>query len=179
MRYRRERMAGGCYFFTVVTHDRQPVLTLTGNIERLRESFRREKQNHPYEIDAMVVLPEHLHCLWQLPEGDTDYSGRWGRIKRYFSAGCCGVNSPVSASRTAKREYAVWQRRFWEHRIRDDEDWRRHMDYVHYNPVKHGYADAPCEWPYSSFKRCVQQGLYEQNWGTNGAVVMGDIEAGE
>ncbi|MBN2107131.1 MAG: transposase [Deltaproteobacteria bacterium] len=179
MRYRRERMAGGCYFFTVVTHNRLPILTLPENIDRLRQSLRREKQRNSFEIDAMVVLPEHLHCLWRLPEEDTDYSGRWNRIKRYFSKGCSVVCPTVSASRLAKREYAVWQRRFWEHRIRDDRDWRTHMDYIHYNPVKHGYAGSPAEWPYGSFKQCIERGLYEPNWGANGMVEIEDIEAGE
>jgi len=179
MHYRRDRMAGGCYFFTVVTYNRQPVLTMPDNIDRLRESLRREIQRHPFEIDAMVVLPEHLHCLWRLPVGDTDYSGRWNRIKRYFSIGCCGVSASVTKSRESKREHAVWQRRFWEHRISDDEDWRRHMDYIHDNPVKHGHAQSPCEWPHSSCNRCVESGLYETNWGANRAGVFWDIEAGE
>jgi putative transposase len=173
MQYRRERMAGGHYFFTVVTHKRQPVLTLPDTIERLRESVRREKQRHAFEIDAMVVLPDHLHCLWRLPEGDTDYSGRWSRIKRYFSTGCHDVTALMTPSRESKREKAVWQRRFWEHRIRDDEDWRRYMDYIHYNPVKHGCAVSPREWPYSSFLRCVKDGMYDPNWGVNGAVEIG------
>jgi putative transposase len=169
MRYRRERTAGGCYFFTVVTHNRQPVLTTPDTIERLRESLRREQQRRPFEIEAMVVLPEHLHCLWCLPEGDTDYSGRWNRVKRYFSIRCCGITAKGTPSRESKRE----------HRIRDDDDWRKHMDYIHYNPVKHGYAVSPGAWQYSSFRRCVERGLYEPHWGTHGAVVIGDIEAGE
>ena len=165
MRYRRDKTLGGRYFFTLVTEHRQALLTLPENIERLRESFRRERQRHPFLIDAMVVMPDHLHCLMVLPEGDTDYSGRLARIKRYFSIGCRGAAIPVNASRAAKRERPVWQRRFWEHLIRDDEDWRRHMDYIHYNPVKHGHAFSPWEWPYSSLRRSAERGWYEPGWG--------------
>jgi len=146
MHYRRDKTAGGCYFFTLVTEHRQTLLTLPDNVARLREAFRREKQRNPFTLDAVVVLPEHIHCIMTLPEGDTDYSGRLSRIKRYFSVGCTGVTKPGSSSREMKRERPVWQRRFWEHLIRNDEDWRRHMDYIHYNPVKHGLVTSPWEW---------------------------------
>lgn len=142
MEYRRSRQTGGHYFFTVVTHQRQPLLTMPENIERLRAAFRREMEKRMFVIDAIVILPDHLHALWRLPEGDADYSGRWSRIKRHFSAGCVGIRAAQSASRQNKREKPVWQRRFWEHTIRDDEDWRSHMDYIHYNPVKNGYCGA-------------------------------------
>ncbi len=165
MQYRRARIEGGCYFFTVVTHQRQPLLTLPENITRLRETFRRERSRHPFEIEAIVILPDHLHALWRLPQGDSDYSGRWNRIKRYFSIGCLGVEGPASASRLRKRERPVWQRRFWEHVIRDETDWRRHMDYIHYNPVKHGYCEAVKAWPYSSFMHWVRKGGYPVDWG--------------
>ena len=173
MRYRRSRVAGGWYFFTVVTYQRQPLLTLPENIERLRNAFRREREKHPFEIDAIVILPDHLHTLWRLPEGDDDYSSRWSRIKRYFSVGCVGVDAVRSASRQRKRERPVWQRRFWEHRIRDEVDWRRHMDYIHYNPVRHGHCDAAREWPYSSFMRWVRQGGYPMD---RGATMPAGIE---
>ena len=179
MHYRRDRTAGGTYFFTVVTERRQPLLTLPGNIERLRESFGRERKRHAFEIESIVVLPDHLHCIWVLPGGDSDYSGRWARIKRYFSMGCAGVDAPASVSRKAKREHNVWQRRFWEHLIRDDADWRRHIDYIHYNPVKHGYAASPWEWPYSSLQRCAEQGWYPQKWGECEPVAIKELAAGE
>jgi len=175
--YRRDRNSSH-YFFTLVTEQRQPLLTLPDNIVRLRTAFHREKSAHPFEMDAAVVLPDHLHCLWQLPDGDTDYSGRWARIKRYFSIGCIGPTLANSASRSAKRERPIWQRRFWEHRIRDEEDWRRHMDYIHYNPVKHGHATDPWTWPYSSLKQCAARGWYPENWCVEAAEIIG-IETGE
>jgi putative transposase len=175
MRYRRDH-EGSCYFFTLVTECRRPVLTLPGNVERLRTAFRREIAVHPFELAAVVVLPEHLHCLWQLPEGDEDYSGRWARIKRYFSIGCEGIDATVSPSRKRKREKGIWQRRFWEHRIRDEEDWRRHMDYIHFNPVKHGHVASPWEWPLSSLRTCAARGWYPEGWGTSiGDDVEGDF----
>ena len=176
MRYRRDKEAHH-YFFTLVTEQRQPLLTLPENIDRLRTAFRREMTSHPFEMDAVVILPDHLHCLWLLPENDTDYSKRWARIKRYFSVGCIGVTLSTSASRIAKRERPVWQRRFWEHRIRDEEDWRRHMDYIHYNPVKHGHATSPWDWPHSSLRQCAARGWYPENWSI--AFDMSASEVGE
>jgi len=165
MKYRRSQQQGGSYFFTVVTYRRQSILLLPENINRLRVAFKKEMEKYPFTIDAIVILPDHLHTLWHLPEGDNDYSTRWSRIKRYFSSGCVGVVEQQSTSRHDKREKPVWQRRFWEHTIRDENDWQRHMDYIHYNPVRHGHAQAPGEWPYSSFKPCVQKGWYPPNWG--------------
>lgn len=123
-------------------------------------------QRYPFEIDAIVVLPEHLHCIWTLPEGDADYSTRWRLIKTMFSRRCGDeVRGEVSAARRHKKEQAVWQRRFWEHVIRDQEDWVRHVEYIHYNPVRHGLAKAPKDWEYFSFHRYVQEGKYDLMWG--------------
>ena len=159
--YRRAFQPGGCYFFTLVTEQRRPLLI--DNIDRLRRAFRVGIERRPLQIDAIVVLPDHLHTLWRLPEGDTDFSTRWIHIKRCFSA---GLQAPrVSSSKRRKREKGIWQRRFWEHLIRDEADWRRHMDYIHYNPVKHGYCVVPADWPYGSFRRCVADGLYAPDWG--------------
>lgn len=147
------------YFFTVVTHDRQAILV--DEMERLRAALRRMKERHPVAIEAMVVLPDHLHTIWRLPDGDTDYAMRWVVVKRIFSTGLrSGAESPWR-----KREKGVWQRRFWEHSIRDDSDWRMHLDYIHYDPVKHGYCADPREWPYSSFGRLAANGLYPAGWG--------------
>ncbi|HUP93220.1 MAG TPA: transposase [Solimonas sp.] len=166
MRYRRAHAEGACYFFTLVTQRRQPLLTLPVNVARLREAFRREREVRPFVVDAIVVMPDHLHCLWTLPEGDADYSGRWSRIKRYVSAGAVGVPEHArTSSRIAKRESGFWQRRFWEHTIRDEADWRNHMDYIHFNPVKHGLVQSASDWPHSSFARCVARGLYDRGWG--------------
>jgi len=163
MDYRRAYQKGGCYFFTVVTQARRPLLTQPDTLVRLREAFRRVRWKMPFQTDAIVILPDHLHCVWRLPPGDDDFSGRWKRIKHYVSV--ILPTGEVSASRQAKREKAVWQRRFWEHLLRDEEDWRRHMDYVHYNPVKHGYVGRPVEWLFGSFPKAVKMGWYDENWG--------------
>ncbi len=157
MEYRRFYQSGAIYFFTVVTENREPLLI--DNIERLRAAFRLCLSRYPFEIEAIVVLPDHLHTLWKLPEGDKDFSRRWMVIKRKFSSGLpCGT---VNASKAKKREKGIWQRRFWEHYIRNEEDWRRHVDYIHFNPVKHGYVSEPQDWPYSSYPQAVRKGWYE------------------
>lgn len=148
--YRRAYEKGGCYFFTVVTYKRRPVLTQSENIVRLRDAFSHVMKAHPFSIDGIVVLPNHLHCILRLPEDDSDFSTRWRLIKHYVST---------------KAGPQFWQHRFWEHLIRDEEDWKKHMDYVHYNPVKHGLARSPNEWEFSSFSRCLDKGWYAQGWG--------------
>ncbi|MGH8352507.1 MAG: REP-associated tyrosine transposase, partial [Pseudomonas sp.] len=151
------------YFFTLNLADRKTD-SLTRHIHHLREAFREVQSRHPFAIPAAVVLPDHLHCLWELPEGDSDFATRWGLIKAAFSR-ALPATEPRSASRRARGERGIWQRRFWEHRIRDDEDYRRHVEYIHFNPVKHGHAVRAANWPYSSFKRFVDAGLYPENWG--------------
>ena len=143
MQYRRFYQPGACYFFTVVTANRTPILI--DNIERLRSAFRLCMSRYPFEIEAIVVLPDHLHTLWRLPEGDADFSKRWMVIKRKFSSGLPACN--VSDSQNKKREKGIWQRRFWEHCIRDEDDWRHHFDYIHYNPVRHGLVSRTKDWP--------------------------------
>lgn len=159
--YRRLYQPGSSYFFTLVTEQRRPLLVT--HIDRLREAFRRVRSRQAFHIDAIVILPDHLHTLWTLPEGDADYSGRWMRIKRLFSTGLPAM--PSNQSQLAKREKGVWQRRFWEHGIRDETDWCHHMDYIHYNPVKHGQVQRVMDWPFSSFPRCVEIGWYDRDWG--------------
>lgn len=110
-------------------------------------------------MPAIVILPDHLHCIWQLPENDYNYSKRWAIIKHYFSI---GIPSDINQ----RREKKIWQPRFWDHIIRNENDWEKHLDYIHYNPVKHGYAQKSLDWPHSSFKRYVREGWYEPNWGT-------------
>ena len=156
--YRRIYQKSACYFFTVVTYKRQMILQNENAITRLRDAFHRVIQSHLFQIDAIVVLPDHVHSIWRLPTDDADYSTRWMLIKRYFSMGC-------NAHLNQRRERTVWQRRFWEHTIRDDRDWRRHMDYIHYNPVKHGYVFRPIDWRYGSFRQAVQKGYYANDWG--------------
>ncbi|MBK1732708.1 REP-associated tyrosine transposase [Thiococcus pfennigii] len=165
MRYRRAVVAGGTYFFTQVTEQRRPILTVPGGIDCLRAAFREIRQKHPFRIEAIVVLPDHLHCIWTLPENDGDYAGRWRLIKTWCTKHWpAPVPEASDATRRARGERGLWQRRYWEHTIRDERDFQRHFDYVHYNPVKHGYAASPATWPYSSFARAVRAGIYEPDW---------------
>ncbi len=163
--YRRNRVAGGSYFFTVTLQDRQSRL-LTDHIDLLRTAFRITRHRRPFVIDAIVILPEHLHTVWTLPPGDADYSGRWRSIKGRFTREVrkAGTRLP----RHASGEHALWQRRFWEHTIRDDRDLERHVEYIHYNPVKHGHVSTVADWPYSSFHRYVQQGVLPVDWARDG-----------
>ena len=158
--YIRANTAGACYFFTVVTYRRKKIFSSESNINILRDAFRQIKHNQPFEIEAMVVLPDHLHCIWALPEGDADYSSRWREIKKY-------VTKRLTTARNARKEGDIWQRRFWEHQIRDDKDWCNHMDYIHFNPVKHRYVEDPVLWQYSSFHKWVKKGAYTANWGAS------------
>ncbi|MBW2568552.1 MAG: transposase [Deltaproteobacteria bacterium] len=173
MRYRRARTKGGTYFFTVVTYKRNKILCQHNNVSLLRESFRHVMAKHLFAIDAFVLLPDHLHCLWTLPDGDRDFSKRWRLIKSYFSRKCDDkYKLTPSASRQKKKEQAVWQSRFWEHLIRDERDFARHVEYIHYNPVKHRLATAPKDWEYSSFHRYVRDGMYDLEWGAGGDITL-------
>ena len=160
--YRRNRVPGGTYFFTVNLLDRRSDLLVT-EIEALRAAVRRVRASAPFHIDAWVVLPEHMHSIWTLPEGDSDYSGRWKAIKANFSKQLPPTERR-SANRLARGERGVWQRRFWEHTIRDDRDYAAHMDYAHFNPVKHGLVNSVADWPFSTFCHCVAKGLYPEAW---------------
>jgi len=160
--YRRYRINGGTYFFTVNLADRNRAL-LIEHIDTLRESFRVVKEAHPFEIEAIVIMPEHLHTIWTLPDGDDDFSQRWRQIKSAFSREIT-KEEPISKSRLRKQERGIWQRRFWEHAIRDEEDFRRHVDYIHFNPVKHGYVQRVVDWPHSSFHRYVRLGILPEDW---------------
>ena len=153
-------------FFTVVTHERRPILQSEESIETLRAAFRTVRQSRPFRIDAMVVLPEHLHCIWTLPPEDADFATRWRLIKTWFTKhGPAVLRAPQGAARAARQEQAVWQHRYWEHLVRDEQDFARHVEYIHYNPVKHGWAASPADWPYSSFHRYVAAGVYPADWG--------------
>ncbi len=160
--YRRHLVPGGTYFFTLNLLDRRSRL-LVDHIDVLRAAVRTVRARAPFHIAAWVVLPEHLHCIWTLPPDDADYSGRWHALKTLFAT-AMPPTEPRSAARLRKGERGIWQRRFWEHTIRDDRDYAAHMDYVHFNPVKHGLAARAADWPYSSFHRCVARGLYPEDW---------------
>ena len=160
--YIRAYVPGGTYFFTVNLLERKRRL-LVEHIEALRNAFRIVKQQRPFRIDAIVILPDHLHCIWTMPPSDCDYSTRWRLIKSAFS-GTIEPGERLSRRRQVKSERGIWQRRFWEHAIRDQVDFDRHFDYIHYNPVKHGWVERVSEWPHSSFHRFVRLGLYPENW---------------
>jgi putative transposase len=162
VRYRRNFVPGGTFFFTVTLADRRST-ALVDHISALRTAFRVTRGERPFAIDAIVVLPDHLHTIVTLPTDDADYSGRWRRIKGLFTRGVVATGVPVE--RNAKGEYALWQRRFWEHTVRDDGDLARHVDYIHFNPIKHGLVTRACDWPHSSFHLYVRRGLLPQDWG--------------
>ncbi|MDH1264617.1 transposase [Pseudomonas sp. GD03944] len=161
--YRREWVPGGTYFFTVTLADRRSRL-LVDEIALLRKTYVQANKRLPFTTIAICVLPDHLHAIWSLPDGDSDYSQRWALIKSQFSRALPAATS-VSPSKSRKREKGIWQRRFWEHCIRDDEDLARHVDYIHYNPVKHGLVTQVRDWPYSSFHRYVERGDVSRDWG--------------
>jgi len=167
MRYRRAKTKGGTFFFTVVTYEREVLFEDVKNLDLLKEAIKHVKLKHPFRMDAFVFLPDHLHCIWTLPENDNDFSTRWMLIKSYFSRNielsshCC-----ISLSRFKKRERCLWQRRFWEHEIKDEGDLTSHIEYIHYNPVKHGHVFNPVDWVNSSFHHYVKKGIYESNWGS-------------
>jgi len=161
--YRRAWHPGGTYFFTVNLLQRQGNDLLTRHIELLRTAVRLVRQRHPFKIHGWVVLPEHLHCVIELPPGDANYAVRWRLIKMGFSKALPHTER-LSAVRTRRGERGIWQRRYWEHLVRDERDFQAHMDYVHFNPVKHGLVGDVADWPYSTFHRMVANGMYPVNW---------------
>jgi putative transposase len=161
--YRRPRTPGATWFFTVNLAERGGNIWLITHVDALRRSFALVRRRYPFHIEAIVILPDHLHCLWRLPGGDADNATRWGLIKAGFSRGM-PQSERINASRRARGERGIWQRRFWEHQIRNEDDYAAHMDYIHYNPAKHGHAETAAAWPYSSFHSCVAKGLYPLDW---------------
>ncbi|MEX1080934.1 MAG: transposase [Halofilum sp. (in: g-proteobacteria)] len=161
VQYRRNFVPGGTYFFTVALHDRRSDL-LIRHVDVLRTAFKAECAARPFRTDAIVILPDHLHAIWTLPPHASDFSGRWRGIKSRFvrSLSQSGLHIP----RNDRGEVLVWQRRFWEHTIRDEGDYERHVDYIHYNPVKHGVAECAVGWAYSSFHRFVERGDIGADW---------------
>jgi putative transposase len=207
--YRRARTPGATYFFTLVSYQRRPSLCDDPVRAALRDAITIVRREHPFTIDAWVLLPDHLHCIWTLPEHDHAYSVRWSMIKRLVTQRVGAHGAPyniggaypyyhngrvrrahhrdptqihpdhredfpiVSASRLRRREGAIWQRRFWEHRVSDQADRNRCIDYLHWNPVKHGHVDRVVDWPYSTFHRFVREGLYPEDWGGQGVIEDG------
>ncbi len=173
--YRRNFICGGSFFFTANLAERRLRL-LVEHIALLRRALRYVRRRHPFDIQAVVVLPDHLHAIWTLPEGDSDFALRWRLIKSVFSRGL-PAGERVSASRANKGERGIWQRRYWEHTLRDEADFARHADCIHFNPAKHGHVGRVRDWPYSSFHRMVRLGVYPLDWA--GHAAKGDPGFGE
>ena len=160
--YRRARVNASSFFFTVVLADRSSTL-LVDEIDRLRNVYRTVRERRAFDTVAICILPDHIHAIWAMPEGDTDFSVRWNLVKGGFSRGL--EQRPRSPSKIVKREKGIWQRRYWEHAIRDEADLERHIDYIHFNPVKHGHVTRVSDWQHSSFHGYVERGLLTKDWG--------------
>ncbi|MBU5617476.1 transposase [Psychrobacter sp. TAE2020] len=166
--YLRDKSKDGTYFFTMNLLDRKSQL-LTTHANQFRQAYRITKQNHNFQLHALILLPDHIHILITLAEESDNYAVIISSLKTHFSRQITKSDDEmINQSRIKKRERGIWQRRFWEHRIRDDLDYQRHMDYIHYNAVKHGYVERPIDWPYSTFKKCVDEELYSSDWGGAG-----------
>ncbi len=175
MKYHRVYVPGGTYFFTIVTYQRRPILSNRETIQLLQDAIRYTMTRMPFSIVASVILPDHMHFIWTLPEESFDFSTRWRLIKSYFTRYWNKTSiTSESASRVKKAEQDVWQRRFWEHLIRDETDLSHHIEYIHYNPVKHGLVDYAKDWHLSSFRDYVKNGLYPLYWGENDKVWLGE-----
>jgi putative transposase len=173
--YKRAWIAGGVYFFTVNLVERRNTTLLVDHVDELRKAFRLTKQDHLFDIEAIVVMPDHLHAIWRLPPNDSDFAARWRLIKARFSRQL-GGNENISPSRLRKGERGIWQRRFWEHVIRDERDLQNHIDYIHFNPVKHGHVQHVIDWPHSSFHRYVRDGLYPEDWAAPKSIQELDLD---
>ncbi|WP_150049095.1 REP-associated tyrosine transposase [Methylomonas rhizoryzae] len=173
--YRRFYIPQGTWFFTVNLAERKNNQLLVEKTCELRDAFRYVKRQKPFRIEAIVVLPDHLHCIWTLPQGDGDYSTRWNLLKGWFSR-TIDPGERVSKSRQKRRERGIWQRRFWAHLMTDQDDFNRHFDYIHWNPVNHGLVTRVVDWPYWSFHRYVEQGVYSKNWGSNERFELEGVE---
>jgi putative transposase len=166
-RYRRAVTPHASYFFTVASYRRRPILCDAVLRDALRAAIEMVRGSRPFVIDAWVLMPDHFHCIWTLPEGDADFSARWMMIKRAVSLACRDVyhrQDWMNSSKVKHRESTIWQRRYWEHQIRDEEDFNRHVDYIHFNPVKHGHVPCVADWPHSTFHRYVREGVYARDW---------------
>ena len=163
--YRRAKFCGGYYFFTVVCYKRHKIFTGETARKCLRQAFEKVRSKRHFTTIAFCLLPEHLHCVWKLPEGDGDFSIRWSLIKRYFTISYLkkgGKESTQSSSRLKHRHRGIWQKRFWEHQIRDEPDLQSHIDYIHYNPVKHGLVKDVVDWPWSTYQNMLNQDIMEK-----------------
>ncbi|MDO8417266.1 MAG: transposase [Agitococcus sp.] len=174
--YRRSLAKGGSYFFTKVSFKRRKILCDEPIRQAMRDAVRKVRQAYPFEIEAWVTLPDHIHAMWTLPSDDADFGKRWGLIKCYVSRQCLEYAAPVdmlSLSNIKRDEMGLWQRRFWEHQIQNEADFAKHMDYMHFNPVGHGLVERVMDWPYSTFHRCVNKGIYPMDWAVSMSVEGG------
>ena len=167
-------VACGSYFFTVVALGRQPILCRPDVRAALRDAIQSVQSQHPFTVDAWVLMPDHLHTIWTLSPADSDYAKRWSMIKRRVTQQCGALDAATPTnSQSKRREGGIWQRRFWEHQIQDEADFERHADYIHYNPVKHGLVNEVREWPYSTYHQFVKSGVYPPDWGNEAPVFKG------
>jgi putative transposase len=176
--YRRANAAGATYFFTVVSYRRQTILCDELIRHALRDAIAEVRTRCPFSVDAWVLLPDHLHYIWTLPLDDADFATRWSLVKRRVSVACGGRYRRaewLTPSKRKHRESTLWQRRYWEHQLRTEADYARHVDYIHYNPVKHGLCSSPQEWPYSTIHRYAGTGIYPVDWGASAARIEGDF----
>ena len=176
--WRRSQVPGGTFFFTVVTDNRIPLFASADARKMLGQVLRECRRQWPFNLDGIVLLPDHLHVIWSLPRGDMNYSRRWAWLKsqftqRWIAAG--GQAQSVTSGRHRDGRKGVWQPKFWEHTLQDDEDFERHLNYIHYNPVKHGYVSSPRDWPWSSFHRYVKAGVYDADWGSGTSALVPDF----
>jgi REP-associated tyrosine transposase len=180
--YHRRFTPNTLYFFTVVTYQRKPLLTVEPIRSNMRNAFEHVRKRWKFDIEAIVLLPDHLHTIWKLPDGDSDYSTRWRLIKDKCTRSLKNQGYRIehfSDSRIKKKEHGIWQRRFWEHQIRNEKDFENHMDYIHYNPIKHGYVESLLDWKWSSFHRYVKMGWYDPGWGATMSDCVLPHSAGE
>jgi putative transposase len=175
MRYRRATIAGASYFFTLVTDRRQRLFVDQRNVDRWHGAVSKVQHARPFAIEAEVILPDHIHVVWTLPDADGDYITRIRLIKTAFTKSFPpSKDKSASVSRISKGERDVWQRRYWEHVIRNEKDFQDHIDYIHINPVKHGLVERPGDWPHSTFSQWVEQGSYDAWWGIDDAQSLPD-----
>ena len=177
--WRRAHVPGGSFFFTVVTDGRRPLFRDVRGAKVLGSVLRACRTRWPFTIAAIVLLPDHLHAIWSLPRGDADYAKRWAWIKKEFTKAWLaqsGRERPQSAARVRERRRGVWQAKYWEHTLEDEDDFERHFDYIHFNPVKHGYVSAPYDWKPSSFHRWVRKGVYDPDWGQRQELNFRDVQ---
>lgn len=173
--YRRNFQPGGTYFFTLVTLNRHPLFNDDAAYRLFRQVVREIKDERPFQIAAWVVLHDHMHMIWVLPHGDADYSGRWSKIKSQFTRRWLergGHEQPISAGKRRDDRRGIWQPKFYEHTVRDEDDYIDHIEYVHYNPVKHGYVKHPIDWHCSSFHEYVRRGWYPRDWCSGSDTVL-------